>query len=178
MKKSTTALGLVLASAAALGIVLWATSSSGGAAARETSQLAPAAPEPVRKERTLEVAAAPRDTKAPAAAKQKDYTPATDYARPEDVPWEVFTNKKKALTLRPNRVLEDGTLEYLDVPMLQKGKRVFGTMTATPTEVAAILPDEIPEEQRESLGSGVSAPVGIPTPSGTPPPKPEQRKRN
>jgi hypothetical protein len=177
MKKSTTALGLALAAAAALGIVLWASSPSSEAAASGTSQLAPAAPEPVRKERTLEVAAAPRETKAP-AAKKKDYIPATDYARPEDVPWEVFSNKKKALTLRPNRVLEDGTLEYVDVPMLQKGKRVFGTMTATPTEVAAILPEEIPEEQRESVGSGASAPVGIPTPSGTPPPTPQQRKRN
>ncbi|MBL8899357.1 MAG: hypothetical protein JNM84_17100 [Planctomycetes bacterium] len=178
MKKSTTAMGLALAAAAALGIVLWASSPSNEAAAGGASQLAPVAPEPVREERTLEVAAAPRETKAPAVAKKKDYVPATDYARPEDVPWEVFSNKKKALTLRPNRILEDGTIEYIDVPMLQKGKRVFGTMTATPTEIAAILPDEVPEEQRETAGAGASAPVGIPTPSGTPPPTPQQRKRN
>jgi hypothetical protein len=179
MKNSTTAIGLALG-AAGIGFALWALGPGEAPAAPVEAEFREVAAESVRPERTLEVAAAPRETKAAPAAKAKDYIPATDYARPEDVPWEVFKNKKFALTLRPNRILEDGTIEYVDVPMLQKGKRVFGTMSAKPTEVAAILPDEIPEGQVDtSAASSASAgPVGIPTPQGATPPPPRTPQRN
>lgn len=179
MKHSTTVIGLALG-VAAIGAALWALGPSDAPAAAVEVELREVADEPVRPERTLEVAAAPREAKAAPVAKAKDYIPATDYARPEDVPWEVFKNKKFALTLRPNRILEDGTIEYVDVPMLQKGKRVFGTMSAKPTEVAAILPDEIPEGQVDAVAASgaASGPVGIPTPQGATAPPSGSPQRN
>jgi hypothetical protein len=179
MKNSTTAIGLALG-AAGIGFALWALNQSEAPAAPVEVELREVAAEPVRPERTLEVAAAPRETKAAPTAKAKDYIPATDYARPEDVPWEVFKNKKFALTLRPNRILEDGTIEYVDVPMLQKGQRVFGKMSAKPTEVAAIVPEEIPEGKVDASASAgaASGPVGIPTPQAATPPPPRNPQRN
>jgi hypothetical protein len=183
MKKSTTAMGLALA-AATIGAALWALDPSDASAPSSVAELAAPAHEPVREERTLAVPATPREAKAPAGAKAKEYIPATDYARPEDVPWEVFQNKKHALKLRPNRILEDGTIEYVDVPMIQKGKRVFGTMSAKPTEIAPVLPEEVPEGLGDSEGSAATQPVGIPnagglpTPGGATPPPPLPQKRN
>lgn len=171
MKKSFAIAAAGATAAAAL--CVWALSPGRREDPTSPQILSEASAEPVREERTLEVAAAPQQTAATKAP--KDYVPATDYARPEDVPWSVFKNKKHALTLRPNRVLEDGTIEYRDVPAMQMGKRTFVTMTAKPTDIAPIAPDEMPEQPAEETGAGSRAPVAIPASPGGPASSPQKQ---
>lgn len=157
------ALGLTVAALA--GLAIWALNASDSDAHAKQTKLGGVPEEVVRAERILEAPTPPVEASA-APEVAKNYTPATDYAHPEDVPWSAFKDKKNPLKLRPNRILEDGTIEYVDVPMIRLGKRTFGTMTAKPTETAPILEEGILEDRTHLYGSGSRAPVVVPsTPS-------------